>query len=205
MGRQHMMPAPWGEDLHEEGVCILRASEEGRPGGCPGADVYFQARHGLALGREHDVPGVVLEGGVLRACSGLGLSQDEEGGAAHCHVQGLCQEALPQVWAPDIKPQVPHGVDVPQFWDSEGPGLCGSDSSSAGVGPSWGLRLCAEVPAAPWAARRSRSMRPKTVVREAIPGGRSPVTLGSTQSRRAGARAPRTLKPTGLAGWRARA
>ena len=112
MGRQHMMPTPWGEDLHEEGVGILRAPEEGRPGGCPGADVYFQARPRLALGREHDVPGVFLEGGVLKACPGLGLSQDEEGGAAHCHVQGLCQEALPQVSAPDIEPQVPHGVDV---------------------------------------------------------------------------------------------
>ena len=66
----------------------------------------------LALGREHDVPGVVLEGGVLKACPGLGLSQDEEGRAARCHVQGLCQEALTQVSAPDIEPQVPHGVDV---------------------------------------------------------------------------------------------
>ena len=95
MGRQHMMPAPWGEDLHEEGVRILLAPEEGRPGSCPGADIYFQARPRLALGREHGVPGVVLEGGVLRACPGLGLSQEEEGGAARCHVQGLRKEALP--------------------------------------------------------------------------------------------------------------
>ena len=63
MGCQHMMPTPRGEDLHEEGVGILRAPEEGSPGGCPGADVYFQARPRLALGGEHDVTGVVLEGG----------------------------------------------------------------------------------------------------------------------------------------------
>ena len=86
MGCQHMMPAPRGEDLHEEGVGILRAPEEGSPGGCLGADVYFQARPCLALGGEHDVTGVVLEGEVLGACPGLGLSQDEEGWAARCHV-----------------------------------------------------------------------------------------------------------------------
>ena len=107
-----MMPTPWGEDLHEEGVGILRAPEEGSPGGRPGADVYFQARPRLALGREHDVTGVVLEGGVLGAYPGLGLSRDEEGGAARCHVQGLRQEALPEVPAPDVEPKVPHGVHV---------------------------------------------------------------------------------------------
>ena len=60
------------------------------------------------------MPGVVLEGGVLRACQGLGLGQDQDGRAARCHVQGLRQEALPQVPAPDVEPQVPDGVHVPQ-------------------------------------------------------------------------------------------
>ena len=40
----------------------------------------------LAVGGEHDVTGVVLKRGVLGACPGLGLSQDEEGRAARCHV-----------------------------------------------------------------------------------------------------------------------
>ena len=66
------------------------------------------------MGGEQDVLGVVLEGGVLRACPGLGLGQDEDGGAARCHVQGLRQEALPQVPAPDVEPQVPHGMHVPR-------------------------------------------------------------------------------------------
>ena len=47
-------------------------------------------------------------------------------------------------------------------------------------------------------------MRPKTVVREGVPASRSPVSLGIVQSRGDGARAPRTLKPTGLASWKAR-
>ena len=41
--------------------------------------------------------------------------------------------------------------------------------------------------------------------REGVPAGRSPVSIGTIQSRRAWARAPRTLNPTGRAGWRARA
>ena len=56
MGRQHRMPTPWGEDLHEEGVCILRALEEGCPGSRPGADVHFQARPRLALGGDACTP-----------------------------------------------------------------------------------------------------------------------------------------------------
>ena len=58
------------------------------------------------------MPGVDLEGGVLKACPGLGRGQDEDGGAARCHVQGLRQEALPQVPAADVEPQVSHGVHV---------------------------------------------------------------------------------------------
>ena len=72
-----------------------------------------------------------------------------------------------------------------------------------GSGSARGVGVCGQLPTASWAARRSRPMRPNTVVREGVPAGRSPVSLGSTQSRRAGACAPRTLKPTGLAGWRA--
>ena len=84
-------------------------------------------------------------------------------------------------------------------------GCSGSGSGSEEVGPPWGSACVAEPLAASWAARRSRPMRPNTVVREGVPAGRSPVSLGSTQSRRAGACAPKTLKPTGLAGRRARA
>ena len=137
------MPTPRGEDLHEEGVGILRAPEEGSPGGCPGADVYFQARPRLALGGEHDVTGVVLEGGVLGACPGLGLSQDEEGRAARCHVQGLRQEALPEVPAPDVEPQVPHSVHVlrgalnsgiAREWGAPAPGPALRKRARPGVG-----------------------------------------------------------------------
>ena len=46
-------------------------------------------------------------------------------------------------------------------------------------------------------------MRLKTEVREGVPAGRSPVSLGTIRFRRAGARAPRTLKPARRAGWRA--
>ena len=153
--------------------------------------------------------GVVLEGGVLGACPGLGLSQDEEGGAARCHVQGLRQEALPEVPAPDVEPQVPYGVHVlrgalnsgtARGWGAPAPGPALRERVRPG-----GRRVWPSCQAASWAARRSRPMRPNTVVREGVPAGRSPVSLGSTQSRRAGACAPRTLKPTGLAGWRARA
>ena len=104
------MPSPRGEHLHEEGVGIVLAPEEGRPDSRPGADIHLQACPRLAMGGEQDVPGVVLEGGVLRARPGLGLGQDEDGGAGRRHVQGLRQEALPQVPAPDVEPQVPHGV-----------------------------------------------------------------------------------------------
>ena len=49
----------------------------------------------LSMDGEHDVPGVVHKWGILKAHPRLGLGQDEDRGAACCHVQGLCQQALP--------------------------------------------------------------------------------------------------------------
>ena len=46
-------------------------------------------------------------------------------------------------------------------------------------------------------------MRPKPSLREAVPAGRSPVSLMTIQSHRAGACAPKTLKPAERAGYRA--
>ena len=87
-----MVPTPRGPHLHEEGVGILLAPQEGRPGSRCGTDLHLHPRPRFSMGGEQDVPGVVLEGGVLRACPELGLGQDEDGGAARCHVQGLRQE-----------------------------------------------------------------------------------------------------------------
>ena len=76
-------------------------------------------------------------------------------------------------------------------------GSSGAGLSSAGVGSPRGLTFGAEVLAVSWAARMSRPMRLDTFVREGVPAGRSPVSLGTIQSRRGWARAPRTLNPWG--------
>ena len=67
-----------------------------------------------------------------------------------------------------------------------------------------GAHTGAEVLADSCAGHRSRPMRPTTVVREGVLVSRSPVSWRTIHSCRAWARAPRTLNPTGQAGWRAR-
>ena len=58
----------------------------------------------------------------------------------------------------------------------------------------WFYELC-------WAEQRSRPMRLKTLVTEGVPASRSRVRPGTIQSHMAWARAPRSLNPTGRAGY----
>ena len=59
---------------------------------------------------------------------------------------------------------------------SSGAGPC---SGPSGAGSSWGSMSISEVRADSRATRKSRPMRLKSEVREGVPAGRSPVSLGN--------------------------
>ena len=54
----------------------MSSLQQGGPGGSPGADVHVEACPRFSIGGEHDLLGVVLKRGILKACLGLGLGED---------------------------------------------------------------------------------------------------------------------------------